>query len=86
MHRTGDFVHLPNEFSATNWARSTQLFLNIIENDLTDNDWKEIFGSLYELNKSKVRAARIRLSIPVEEPVREALLPADPPSSPPMFN
>ena len=82
MHRTGDFVHLPNEFSAANWARSTQAFCNIIEDDLTDNDWKEIFGSLHQLSKSQVRAARVRFSLPAEETVREALLPVDPPTPP----
>ena len=82
MHCTGDFVHLPNEFSATKWAQSTQSFLDIIENDLTDNDWKEIFGSLHKLSKSQVRAARVRFSLPAEETTREVLLPVDPPTPP----
>lgn len=82
MHRTGDFVSLPNGFSATNWDRSTQLFLEIIEKDLTNNDWDEIFKSLDKLSKSRVKAARVRVGAPAEEPVREALLPADPPTPP----
>jgi len=82
MHRTGDFIPLPNEFSATSWDRSTQAFLNIIEKDLTDNDWSEIFKSLHRLSKSQVRAARVKLGAPAEEPVHEALLPVDPPTPP----
>ena len=82
MHQTGDFVHLPNDFSATNWAESTKSFICIIEKDLTDDDWKGIFGSLHRLTKSQVRAARIKVSIPAEEPAHEALLPVDPPTPP----
>ena len=84
MHRTGDFVQLPNEFSATNWDRSTQMFLTIIKNDLTDNDWAEIFHSLHNFSNSQVRLARVSVGAPAEEPMREPLLPVDPPTPPPL--
>jgi len=84
MNRTGDFVQLPNEFSTTNWDPSTRAFLDIIENDLTDNDWVEIYKALDTLRKSQSRAARISLGAPAEEPAREALLPVDPPTPPPL--
>ena len=82
MHRTGDFTALPNDFSATNWDRSTRTFHDIIEKDLTDGDWGEIFKALHRLSVSRSRAARVKVGAPAEEHVREALLPADPPSSP----
>lgn len=82
MHRTGDFTALPNEFSTTNWYRSTRTFMDIIEQDLTDSDWVGIFKALHKLSDSRVKTARIKVGGPAEEPVREALLPDDPPSSP----
>jgi len=82
MHRTGDFVHSSSEFSTTNWDLSTRVFLKIIETDLTDNDWVGIFGSLYTLSNSWARATRLSVGAPAEEPAREALLPADPPTLP----
>lgn len=82
MHQTGDFVQLPNDFSMTNWNQSTRAFLNIIENDLTDNDWNEIFESLYKFSKSQARSARAKVGAPTDEPVHEPLLPADPRTPP----
>ena len=82
MHRTGDFIALPTDFSATNCNESTVKFMDIIEKDLTDDDWSEIFKALYTLSKSRVKTARIKVGAPAEEPVREPLLPNDPPSSP----
>jgi hypothetical protein len=84
MHRTGDFVHLSNEFSAANWDLSTWAFLDIIENDITDDDWMQIFKSLCKLSESRARAARLSVGAPAVQPVREALLPADPPTPPPL--
>lgn len=84
MHQSGDYVHLSNEFSATNWDSSTRTFLNIIEDDLTDDDWAGIFKSLHRLSKSQAQAARLNVGAPAEEPVREALLPVDPPTPPPL--
>ena len=85
MHRTGDFIALPNEFSATNWDKSTRTFMDMIEQDLTDSDWEGIFKALHNLNNSRVKMARVSVGAPAEEPVREALLPDDPPS-PPMIH
>ena len=84
MHQTGDFILLSNEFSTTNWDPSTQAFLDIIENDLTDDDWAGVFESLHKLSESRVQSARLTIGAPTKEPVREALLPADPPTPPPL--
>jgi len=84
MHRTGDFLQLPNEFSTTNWDPSTPTFLVIIENDLTNNDWAGIFKSLHGLGKSQAQAACLNVGAPAEEPSHEALLPVDPPTPPPL--
>ena len=65
-----------------NWDPSTQTFLDIVENDLTDDDWVGIFKSLHKLGESRVRVACLNTGAPTEEPVREALLPADPPTPP----
>ena len=82
MHRTGDFVLLPNDFSTANWDPSTQAFLGIIEKDLTNDDWRGIFEALYTLSTSRTRKARVKAGAPAEEPTREALLPVDPPTPP----
>ena len=82
MHRTGDFVAIPGDFSTTNWDQSTRVFMDIIKNNLTDSDWAGLFKKLHDLSSSRSRAARVKVSAPAEEPVREALLPDDPPSSP----
>ena len=82
MHQTGDFIALPTEFSATNWVPSTRTFLNIIEEDLTNGNWAEIFKALHRLGDSRTKAARIKAGAPAEEPEHEALLPVNPPSSP----
>jgi hypothetical protein len=82
MHRTGDFIPLPNEFSAINWDQSTRKFLNIIKRDLTNGDWDGIFKALHRSSEFQTKATRIKAGAPVEEPEHEALLPVDPPSSP----
>ena len=66
MHRTGDFVLLPNDFSTANWDPSTQAFLDIIEKDLTNDDWRGIFEALYTLSTSRTRKARVKAGAPAE--------------------
>ena len=82
MHRSGDFTTLPNDFSATNWDKSTRTFLDIIEKDLTDADWHQIFKALHRLSESRAKAAHLKVGTPAEDPVREPLLPPNPPSPP----
>ena len=82
MCQTSDYIELPNEFSTTNWNKSTPTFCDIIENDLTEGDWGEIFKALHRLSDSQGKAAHVKVSAPAEEPVRKVLLPADPLSSP----
>ena len=68
-----------------NWDPSTQAFLDIIENNLTDDDWVGIFKSLSKLSESQAQAACLNVGIPAEvKPTRKALLPADPPTPPPL--
>ena len=82
MHRTGDFIPLPNEFSTINWDQSTCTFLNIIKRDRTNGDWDGIFKALHRLSEIRTKTAHINTGAPAEEPEHEALLPVDPPSSP----
>ena len=84
MHQTGDFILLLNEFSTTNWDPSTWAFLDIIENDLTDDYWVEIFELLHKLSESQVQSTCLTIGAPTEEPMCKALLPADPPTPPPL--
>ena len=56
--------------------------MGMVERDLTDSDWEGIYMALHNLSMSRLKMARIKVGAPAEEPVHEALLPNDPPSSP----
>ena len=81
LHRSGDYVSSTNEFSSTKWVRTTNMYIDKIKNDLTDDNWKAIFDALYRLQESRAHEALVEAGIVPEE--REPLLPADPPTPPP---
>jgi hypothetical protein len=82
MHRTGDYVSaVKNEFSALNWLRATNMYLDKIKNDLTDDNWKAIFRALHQLQETRACEAQVEAGVVLED--REPLLPADPPTPPP---
>ena len=82
LHHTGDYMSCSNEFSATNWVKMTNMYINKINNDLTDDNWKAIFNALDRLQETCAHEARVKAGVVLEE--REPLLPADPPTPPPI--
>ena len=38
-----------NNFSATNWLRVTNMYIDKIKNDLNEDNWKAIFDTLHRL-------------------------------------
>jgi hypothetical protein len=83
LHRTGDYLSSSNEFSTTNWLRTTNMYLDKIQNDLTSDNWSAIFKALHQLEDSCARAAQVEAGVTAPED-REPLLPADPPTPPPV--
>lgn len=80
LHRTGDYVSCANEFSATNWLRATNMYVDKIKKDLTDDNWRAIFDALDRLQETRAQEAQVEAGVVLEE--REPLLPADPPTPP----
>ena len=80
LHRSGDYKSSTNEFSATNWLRATNMYIDKIKNNLTDDNWKAIFDALHWLQESHTHEAQIEAGVAPEE--HELLLPADPPTPP----
>lgn len=78
MHSTGDYVSGGSEFSSSKWLTATNLYLEMIENDLTSDNWTAIFQALHGLYESDARDDRVQVGAPPTPKKREALLPADP--------
>ena len=54
------------------------MYLEQIQNSLTDSNWKAIFEALYQLQEARTRQAKVEAGAVTEE--YEPLLPADPPT------
>ena len=78
MHLTEDYVSGGSGFSSSKWLPTTELFLDMIEKDLTSDNWTAIFQALHNLQESNARDDHIRAGAPLTLKQREALLPADP--------
>jgi hypothetical protein len=83
MHLSGDYVSTSSEFSSSKWLQTTDLYIDKIKNDLTSENWTAIFQALYRLEETHARDEQIEAGAPTPK-AREALLPADPPSPPPL--
>lgn len=84
MHVSGDYVSHGSEFSSSKWHATTNLYIDKIQNDLTDDNWTAIFQALHRLQDSRAQADKIQVGAPLVPKQREALLPADPPTPPPL--
>jgi hypothetical protein len=84
MHQTGDYISNSCGFSAAKWLPATELYLDKINNDLTSQDWTDIFKAMRDLEESDTRDSQIQAGAPLFPKQREALLPADPPTPPPL--
>lgn len=84
MHSTGDYVSNGSEFSSTKWLTTTELYLDKIQQDLTSENWTAIFQALHQLKESNMREDRVKTGAPLVPKPREALLPEDLPTPPPL--
>jgi hypothetical protein len=84
MHLTGDYVSSGSEFSSSKWLSATELYLEMIENDLTSKNWTAIFQAIHSLQQSDAQDSRVQVGAPLTPKRREALLPDDPPTPPPL--
>ena len=84
MHLTGDYVSNGSDFSSSKWLPTTELYLEMIENDLTGENWTMIFQALHQLQESDTRDGRVEVGAPLTPKQRVSLLPADPLTPPPL--
>lgn len=84
MHLTGDYVSGSNDFSSSKWLAITDLYLEKIQEDLTSDNWTGIFQGLHCLASADEQDSKIEIGAPLVPRQREALLPADPPTPPPL--
>lgn len=84
MHVTGDYVSDGSEFSTSNWLPTTNMYIDKIQNDLSSDNWTAIFQGLHRLQESQAQDAQIQAGAPLVAKEREPLLPADPPTPPPL--
>ena len=82
MHISGDYVSHDGDFSSSKWLITTDLYIDKIQNDLTDDNWTQIFQALHCLQDSCAQANKVQLGAPLVPTQCEALLPADPPTPP----
>lgn len=85
MHVTGDYSsNSCDKFSSSKWLLTTEFYLDKIQHDLDSDNWTSIFQALLNLQVSRERDEEIQLGgslVPIQ---RSALLPADPPTPPPL--
>ena len=84
MHLTGDYVSNGSDFLSSRWLPVTELYLEMIENDLTGENWTSIFQALCQLQESNARDGRVEVGAPLTPKQCVSLLPADPLTPPPL--
>ena len=84
MHLTGDYVSNGCDFSSSKWLATTSLYLDKIQHDLTSDSWTAIFRALHRLQEARARDELVQIGAPLVPNQREALLPDDPPTPPPL--
>ena len=84
MHTTGDYIPNGNDFSSSKWHSTTEFYIDKIKHDLTSDHWTAIFQALHHLEESDMQQDQIQAGAPLILIRREALLPDDPPTLPPL--
>lgn len=84
MHLTGDYMSNGSEFSSSKWHETTEFYMDKIEYDLSGDNWTAIFRALQDLQESRARDERVQVGGPLVPRQRDALLPSDPPTPPPL--
>ena len=83
MHLTGDYIPNGSDFSSSKWLNTTNRYLDKIH-DLTSDNWTTIFQGLDQLQEADERDECVEIGAPLVPKQREALLPDDPPTPPPL--
>jgi len=84
MHLTGDYVSNGSEFSSSKWLSTTEFYIDKIQHDLTSENWTSIFQALRRHEDSDAQRRRVEAGASPVSRKREALLPVDPPTPPPL--
>jgi hypothetical protein len=84
MHLSGDYISNSNDFSSSKWLNATGHYLDMIQNDLNSDNWTAIFQALHRLREARETAAQVQIGAPQTPRPRNALLPPDPPTPPPL--
>ena len=84
MHLSGVYVTSGSEFSLSKWLSVTELYLEMIKNDLMSDDWTAIFQALHCLQDTNTQDNCVQVGAPLTPKQHELLLPADPPTLPPL--
>ena len=84
MHITGDYVSSSGDFSSSKWLSMTELYIDKIQNDLNSENWMAIFEVSHHLQELRMRDELVEVRAPSVMKQCEALLPADPPTPPPL--
>ena len=82
MHLTGDYVSGGSDFSSSKWLTVTDHYLNMIQNDLSSDNWTAIFQVLCHLQDAHEKAEKVQVGAPQTPRPRIAFLPPDPPTPP----
>ena len=84
MHVTGDYDSNGTDFSSSKWHHTTGFYIDKIQNDLTSENWTAIFQALRHLEEVNAQHVRVQTGALLTPKQREPLLPADPPTPPPL--
>ena len=84
MHLTGDYVSNGSDFSSSKWLTTTQHYMEMIQRDLSSEQWTAIFQALRRLQTTREKATQVKIGAPQTPKSRDALLPSDPPTPPPL--
>ena len=82
MHLTGDYISNGSDFSLSKWLKTTELYLDMIENDLTGDNWTVIFQALHCLQESDKQDGQVQVGALLTPKQHISLLPANPPTPP----
>ena len=84
MHLMGDYIRDGGEFSSSKWLGTTNFYIDKITKDLMSENWMVIFQALHRLKESDALDEQIQIGAPLILEQREALLPDNPPTPPPL--
>lgn len=82
MYATGDFIQTGQQFDASSCGLWTARYMDYIINDLRENQWDSIFGTLSTFSRKAMKEEAVYNSAPEGPRERIPLPPSDPPSPP----